>query len=530
MYLVTAEEMQRMDRETIESCGIPGRVLMENAGRGATRFLLDRFPDLSRKRIGVMAGRGNNGGDGFVMARYLFQKGMRVAVYLLSETEKVRGDAAANLTLLEKLGVSVTELPDAEAFSARKMALAHQDLWIDAILGTGLSSEVKGYFRTVIDYMNASGKPIFAVDIPSGLHSDTGQPLGGCVRAEATATFAFPKIGHLVYPGAEFTGDLKVIDIGIPPHIAEAVNPRQAITTPGRVRKDLGSRPPEAHKGTTGHLLVVAGSPGKSGAAAMTAMSALRAGAGLVTLCVPKSLNVLMEGHVLEAMTHPLPETGAGILDETVFKAIFNLFSDKQCVAVGPGLGSAAQTGALVRRLIAERRNTMVIDADGLNHLVGHTDLLKTARPPVILTPHPGEMARLTNLSTADIQKDRVGTARQFAVEWKAHLVLKGARTVIAHPDGRVHINPTGNPGMASGGMGDILTGIIAGLATQGHPPEAAARVGAYLHGAAGDRLANAIAPYGYLASDLMAALPEEIGRMMSIGEKEPHPWQPVLG
>ena len=530
MYLVTAEEMQRMDRETIESFGVPGRVLMENAARGATRFLLDRFPDLGRKRVGVMAGRGNNGGDGHVMARYLFQKGIRVAVYLLSEKEKVKGDAAANLELLDKLGVPVVELPDEAAFNARRTELAHQDLWIDAILGTGLGSEVRGYFRSVIDYMNESGKPIFAVDIPSGLHSDTGHPLGVCIRAAATATFAYPKIGHLTYPGAELAGELRVIDIGIPPHIAGEIGPRQEIVTPSAVRRILGKRAPDAHKGTTGHLLVVAGSPGKSGAAAMAAMSALRIGAGLVTLCVPKSLNAIMEGHVLEAMTYPLPETGAGILDENVFKTIFDLFADKQCVALGPGLGGAAQTGALVRRLIAERRKPMVIDADGLNHLVGHTDILKSKKPAVILTPHPGEMARLTNLSTAEIQRDRVGVARRFAVEWQAHLVLKGARTVIAHPDGRVHVNPTGNPGMASGGMGDVLTGIIAGLATQGCPPEAAARAGVYLHGAAADRMAGTMGPYGYLASDLMAALPGEIGRMTSADASEAHPWRPVLG
>ncbi len=529
MYLVTAEEMQRMDRETIETFGIPGRVLMENAARGATRFLLDRFPDLDRQRVGVMAGRGNTGGDGHVMARYLFQRGIRTTVYLLSEKETVKGDAAANLDLLNKLGVPVVEIPDEAAFNARKTELAHQDLWIDAILGTGLGSEVKGYFRSVIDFMNASGKPIFAVDIPSGLQSETGRPLGICVRADATATFAYPKIGHLVYPGADFVGDLSVINIGIPPHIAQGTAPQQEIVTPETVRNALGVRSSDAHKGTTGHLLVVAGSPGKSGAAAMTAMSALRIGAGLVTLCVPKSLNAIMEGHVLEAMTHPLPETGAGILDENVFKTIFDLFADKQCVAIGPGLGAAAQTGALVRRLIVERRKPMVVDADGLNHLAGHTDILKAKKPPVILTPHPGEMARLTNRSTADIQKDRVGVARHYAVEWQVHLVLKGARTVIAHPDGRVLVNPTGNPGMASGGMGDVLSGIIAGLATQGCSLEAAARAGVYLHGATADRLAETAGPYGYLASDLMAALPAEIGRITS-GEGMGHPWQPVLG
>ena len=511
MYLVTANEMQKMDRSTIESFGLPGRILMENAGWGATQFFLEQFKDAANKKIGVIAGRGNNGGDGFVIARYLAQKGIRVTVYLLSERQKVSGDAAANLKLLPPLGIPVIEMPDAESFSAHEMAMRHEAIWIDAILGTGLRSDVKGFLKDVIDFINQTNKPVFAVDIPSGLNSDTGRPCGTCIRADATATFAFAKTGHFLFPGADYTGNLKIIDIGIPPHIANNVAPLQYLLTPDLIRAVFHPRPSDAHKGHTGHLLVIAGSPGKTGAAAMTAMAAMRAGAGLVTLGIPLSLNPVLETQVMEAMTDPLPETVKGILGEASFNRIMDLLSDKKCLAIGPGIGRAPETEMLFKHLLQENTKPMVIDADGLNILAGHTEILKDLDTPVVLTPHPGEMARLMRITTADVQEDRIKCARDFAEKFNVHVVLKGARTVVAHPDGRVFINPTGNPGMASGGMGDVLTGIIAGFIAQGHTPELAAHAGVYLHGAAADSLAKNKGPFGYLATDVMNTLPETI-------------------
>lgn len=511
MYLVTANEMKKMDRSTIESFGLPGRILMENAGRGATHFFLEHFKDAVNKKIGVIAGRGNNGGDGFVIARYLAQKGINVTVYLLSERQKVSGDAAANLILLSPLKIPVIEMPDAETFSAHKTAMRHDAIWIDAILGTGLRSEVKGFFRDVIDFINQTNKPVFAVDIPSGLNSDTGRPCGSCVRADATATFAFAKTGHFLFPGADYTGNLKIIDIGIPPHIANNVAPLQYLLTPDLIRAVFHPRPSDAHKGHTGHLLVIAGSPGKTGAAAMTATSAMRAGAGLVTLGIPVSLNPVLETQVMEAMTDPLPETVKGILGEASFNRIMDLLSDKKCLAIGPGIGTAPETKMLFKRLLQENTKPMVIDADGLNILAGHTEILKDLDTPVVLTPHPGEMARLMRITAADVQEDRIKCARDFAEKFNVHVVLKGARTVVAHPDGKVFINPTGNPGMASGGMGDVLTGIIAGFIAQGHPLELAAHAGVYIHGAAADSLAKNKGPFGYLATDVMNTLPETI-------------------
>ncbi|MBW1693871.1 MAG: NAD(P)H-hydrate dehydratase [Deltaproteobacteria bacterium] len=511
MHLVTASEMRKMDQETIESFGLPGRILMENAGRGATRFFLEQFGDLASQRIGIVAGRGNNGGDGFVIARYLFQKGIRVTVFLLSRKSKVKGDAAANLELLFPLGIPVVEIPDQDAFAAHKTTLRHQDIWIDAIFGTGLKSDVKGFFKTIIDFINHSIKPVFAVDIPSGLNSDTGQPCGTCIRADATATFAFAKTGHILFPGASYTGNLEIVDIGIPAHIAKNANPLQHLLTPSLVRSLFQPRAPDAHKGDTGHLLVVAGSPGKTGAAAMTAISAMRTGAGLVTLGIPASLNSILETQVIEAMTSPLPETGDGILGEGSFNTIMDLLSDKKCLALGPGLGTSTETQTLVLRIIKECAKPIVIDADGLNCLIGHTQILKNRNAPTILTPHPGEMARLIDTTAGDIQQDRIYFARDFAEKFHIHVVLKGARTVIAHPDGNVFINPTGNSGMASGGMGDVLTGIIAGFIAQGYPLETATHLGVYLHGAAADDLAQRIGPYGFLATEVMDAIPAQI-------------------
>ena len=520
MYLVTAKEMQTMDRETIQSFGIPGQVLMENAGRGATRMFRQHFGQQGYNRIGVLAGRGNNGGDGFVMARYLTQAGANVTVYLLTEAGRLRGDALANFKLLQPLGIPVVEVPDAKRLAQQREALAQTEIWIDAILGTGLKSDVRGFFKTMIETLNGFHRPVFAVDIPSGLNADTGQVCGVCVSAQATATFGCAKIGHLVYPGAEYTGKLGVVDIGIPSAVASAVKPQQQVLTARELAAELIPRPADSHKGRTGHMVVVGGSPGKTGAAAMTAISGMRAGAGLVTVGVARSLNPTIENAVLETMSVALPETRGGVLGTSAFDPIMRLLDGKQCLALGPGLGTAAATRNLVHRLVAATSWPMVIDADGLNCLVGKLAVLKQCRAPVILTPHPGEMARLMQTSVATVQRDRIGCARKLALSLGLYVVLKGARTVIAHPDGMVFVNCTGNAGMASGGMGDVLTGLIAGFICQGYPPAAAAHLGVYLHGAAADHLATTLGPWGWLASDVMLAIPTAIQHLMRPGAK----------
>ncbi len=514
MYIVTADEMREMDRQTIENFGLPGRVLMENAGRGAARVLMEKFPDLSSKRVAIAAGRGNNGGDGFVIARYLTQAGISVTVYLLSDSNRLTGDAADNFKLLGALGIPVKEITDENRFNQVKTEMAHYHIWVDAIFGTGLNSEVTGFFKAVIHYINELNRPILSVDIPSGLHADTGKPCGICIRASITVTFAFPKIGHILLPGAAYTGELHIIDIGIPPHVVKNVPPRHHLMTKDAVRNLVHPRACDIHKGGTGHTLVIAGSPGKTGSAAMTAMSALRAGAGLVTLGIPKSLNPVMEAKSLEVMTLPLPETQNGMHSDKSIETIMALIADKKCLAIGPGMGTDPQTQKLVHFLVKECPVPIVLDADGLNNLADNPGILLSRKSDVILTPHPGEMARMLSTTPKNIQANRIDIARSFAAIYNVHLVLKGARTLIAHPDGHVFINPTGNPGMASAGMGDVLTGMIAGFLSQGYSPQAATHLAVYLHGDAADTVAAGKGPYGYIASDVVSGLPEAIGRL----------------
>jgi NAD(P)H-hydrate epimerase len=518
--------MQEMDRRTIDSFGIPGRILMECAGRGATRLFLEKIYRSGPGRVGIVAGRGNNGGDGFVMARYLAQRKIDVSVFLLSECRAVKGDAATNLDLLKALNVPVREVAGPEQFAQYKSDMLHVSYWIDALLGTGLNSEVKGHFRRVIEFINARQRPVLAVDIPSGLNADTGEICGVCTQAAATATFGFPKIGHVVQPGAQYCGCVDVIDIGIPECIANQTNVRQRVITARKVKLIADRRSADDHKGRTGHLLVVAGSTGKTGAAAMTANAALRAGAGLATLCLPEALNPIAEAQLIEAMTTPLPDKGTGLLLEEAFETLTEQAADKQALAIGPGLGTESHTRNLVLRVVRELELPLVVDADGLNNLVGHTALLKHRSTPTVLTPHPGEMARLTGLSTKQVQQDRLNIARKLAMDHRVCVVLKGARTVIAEPEGHVWINPTGNAGMASGGMGDVLTGMIGGFLAQGCPAVEAAVAAVYLHGLAADMLSRKM-PWGYLATEVSETIPRAIGKLL----REPHaePLQALL-
>lgn len=516
MLLVSAREMQEMDAETIHSFGIPGLVLMENAGRGAVEALLSAADFKTIHKIAVIAGKGNNGGDGFVMARILSEKGFSVTVFLLSSKKALKGDAKINMNLFETLcdryaSVSMVEIQNEEELRAAKPTILHHDLLVDAILGTGLNSEVKGLIRDVIELMNQSAKPVFSVDIPSGLHADTGKPMGLSVKAFATATFAFAKAGHILYPGNLYTGKLSIIDIGIPGFIAKEKKIRLSLIEKHEVAALFPPREFNSHKGSFGHLLVIAGSTGKTGAAALCADAAMRCGTGLVTLGVPASLHPVMETLVLEPMTHPLPEKDPGCLSDDGVPDILGILKDKQALALGPGLGTHEGTRKLVRDLVQKCPVPMVLDADALNALAEKPDVLKTKNCPAILSPHPGEMARLCGVSTKNIQADRIGIARGFASEFGVILVLKGAQSVIALPDGQTFISPTGNPGMASGGMGDVLTGMISGFLAQGFSPESASLAGVYIHGLCADVLSKKTGAFGFLAKDMIRAIPETI-------------------
>jgi len=521
MFLVTAKQMQEMDRYTIDAFGIPGRVLMENAGRGAVDFFMEQCSPSPKTRVAVVAGRGNNGGDGWVMARYLMEKQIPVTIFLLSDPDRVTGDAKANMDLVEKLlphypDCAVTAVPDAATFAREKARLVHHDLFVDALFGTGLNADVRGFFREVIQCINQTAKPVFAVDIPSGLNADTGTVCGVCITACATATFAFAKTGHVLYPGSQYTGTLRVVDIGIPEFAAQKQDIRFQVLEKQTIAPLFPPRPFNSHKGTFGHLLILAGSAGKTGAAALCANAAKRIGTGLVTLGVPESIHAVVEPMVVEPMTVPLPETAAGTLSAAGLDRILAMADERQALALGPGLGTDPDTREMVHTLVETCTLPLIMDADAINCLDGDPAVLSFRKTPAVLTPHPGEMARLAGISTGEVQADRPGAAKKFAQTHNAILVLKGAQTLIALPSGRVFLCPAGNPGMATGGMGDVLTGMIAGLAAQGFSLENAAIAGVFIHGLCGDILADTVGGFGFLATDMIKAIPGAIHRHLT--------------
>jgi len=510
MFIATAQEMQNIDRRARDEYGIPTLLLMENAAFGITRVLEELFGPVKGRRITIIAGKGNNGGDGLAAARLLHNRGARVQVYLLSEPSSVTGDAATNLLIVSKMGMEIYSKGSFELEGLRS-ALTHSHVIIDAIFGTGLSSPVKGEYADVIDLINHSGRPVVAVDIPSGIHSDTGEVMGTAVRATETVTFALPKRGHLLYPGCDFTGRLHIIDISIPEAAIEKEAIHLRLLTEEETSLLIPSRPADSHKGSFGHVLVIAGSIGKGGAAAMTSLSCLRSGAGLVTLATPQSVQPILAEKLTEVMTYPLPETEEKTIALSALEKIIELSRDKDVVAIGPGLTTEKGTASVVRRLVKEIEKPVVIDADGINALPDHLDILRERRSPTVLTPHPGEMGRLIGKGASDIQKDRIGISRLFAMDYRVYLVLKGANTVIAEPSGEVSISPTGNPGMATAGTGDALTGILAGLIAQQIDIASAVKLGVYLHGLAGDLAAKEVGMTGMLAGDLIARIPAAI-------------------
>ena len=562
MKVVTAAEMRQLDSETIERIGIPGIVLMETAGSAIVRSIRRDSPEC--QRIGVFVGKGNNGGDGLVIARQLAHAGCDVHIFLVSPAESFTGDAATNLQIAQNLG-----LPMEDAVTA--ISQTRCELFVDAIFGTGLRRPVVGEIADVIEGINRLPVPVIAVDLPSGLDADTGQPLGACVRADKTVTIGFPKRGLLLHPGAEFAGKLEVADIGFPKQVVAAQKSCVNWTTAREAADWLPSRPRASHKGSYGRVLVVAGSKGMTGAAALASEAALRIGAGLVTLAIPKSLNPILEVKLSEVMTLPLPETEAGSLAESAAEPILKFVEKtKSVMAIGPGLSQQPETVSFVHKLVqAKSAFGRVIDADGLNALaqtiISHDAGRAGDRPPpygsktsrddvaadrptpygsktsrddvaadrptpyasgtvargpvpralsntnTVFTPHPGEMARLIGKPISAIEADRIGTAQQFAQEWGVTLLLKGAPTVTACADGSTWINSTGNPGMATAGMGDVLTGIIAGLMAQGLSGETAAVLGSYLHGLAGDIAAASLGMHGLIASDVINAVPQAV-------------------
>ncbi len=510
MLVVTAEQMREMDRLTIQKYGVPSLTLMERAGEAIARAISERFLPSAKKGVLVVAGKGNNGGDGFVVARLLKKKRISTDVVLLARREELSGDAAHNLRSYLKLKGKVAEIGAGRVDQLGKRIAKH-GLVVDAILGTGLKNEVRGWYAEAIDLINASGLPVVAVDIPSGLDTDRGAPLGTAIQAEMTVSLGYPKLGEVIYPGLDYVGELVVADIGIDARAEAEVAPKVELLEREAIGWLIPRRHPDTHKGTYGHALVVAGARGKTGAAIMACRAAMRAGAGLVTLAAPRSLNDIFAGALIEVMTEPLHENSAAEVQAPSDEEWRRLLERKDAVLFGPGIGVNDATRGMLRWLLRNLSVPWVIDADGLNNLALEMDRLRRAKTPPVLTPHPGEMARLTGKKTSEINADRVGVARTFAVENHCHVVLKGARTVIATPDGRAFINPTGNPGMASGGMGDVLAGILTALLGQGLNAEDAMKLGVYLHGFVGDQTAADKGEIGLIASDIIDGLPSGI-------------------
>ncbi len=514
--LATAEEMRRADRRAADELGIGTLLLMENAGRGAADAIERVYGRCAGRRVAIVCGRGNNGGDGFVVARHLAGRGAAIEVWLIGRAAAIQGDAAANLEILRRAAIPLTEVTErtgAAGIEGLHRALQSADLLIDALLGTGVSGPVSGLLADAIAALNAAARPVCALDLPSGLSADGGALLGPTVRADLTITFGLPKRALFLHPGALQAGRVEVADLGVPRGWLErglSVSLLEATD----VRAVLPARPADAHKGHYGHLLVVAGSVGKTGAAVLACLGALRAGTGLVTCALPATQQPVVAGRLAEAMTDPLPETAAQTLSAKALDRLHELSTRMDAIAVGPGVGLEPETQMVVRELVRTAERPMVVDADGLTALVGHLEALRGARAARLLTPHPGEAARLLGTSITEVQVDRVESARRLARETGALVALKGAGTVVAAPEGEVTVNPTGNPGMATGGTGDVLTGVAGGLLAQGVAPDAALRAAVYLHGLAGDLVAMERGGVGLLAGDLADAVPAAVRKV----------------
>lgn len=501
MRVFGAAEMRAIDRATIERFGIPGIVLMEHAAAAVVGAAEERLAPGGG--VVVVAGGGNNGGDGWAAARLLLLAGVPVTVAALVPPEALHGDAAVNARAYGNLG-------GASVPFAGPVPAGPGDVVIDAIFGTGLDRPPEGAFAAAIEAVNGAagrGATVVAVDVPSGLSADTGRPPGACVRADVTVTFGHPKTGLVLEPGATLAGELRVAEISLAPGAVDGLAPATFLLEEDEVLALLPARSAEGHKGTYGHLLALAGAPGKTGAAALVAGGALRAGAGLCTVAARPDALPAIQAHLPEAMGVALAPGGE--LGPGDVPAVLAALAGKDALAAGPGLPRGPATAAFFAALLPALEVPAVLDADALNAVAEDLSVLRRAAREVVMTPHPGEMARLAGSSIAAVQADRIGVARRFAAAHRCTVVLKGARTVIADPDGTVAVNPTGNPGMATGGAGDVLTGVVGALLAAGLPAAAAARVAVFAHGKAGDLRAAARGRMGLVASDLAEGLGE---------------------
>lgn len=509
--IVSTAQMREIDRAAIEKHGIPELRLMENAGIQAMLYLEQLLGPLDRRRIGIFCGKGNNGGDGFVLARQLHARGYDPAVYLLAPRASLKESAKINMEAYATMGGRILECADESDLLKHESAIRHADALVDAILGTGFGGELKGIYKTAVEKINAWKQFCLALDIPSGLDADKGVVRPVYIHADATITFGLPKMGMMSYPAATAVGALHTANINFPEKLLNDSPFEAWLPDDAWARATLPRRPEQAHKGTYGHAVIAGGNEGMEGAAALAALAALKVGAGLSTAAVRLPLSRQFEMGTLEVMSLPLAER---LDDPANADTILAFIKDKSVLLLGPGMGRGAGLESLAKKVVAGCNIPLIIDADGLNNIAPKKELLKRRTAPTIVTPHPGEMARLTGTTAGAVNADRLNCAKSFAKEFNCITVLKGARTVIAAPDGTAFINPTGNQNLASGGTGDVLGGMIAGFMAQGLTPLNAAALAVYLHGMAADNYTAAHDPYSLTASSLLAALPIAIGQI----------------
>lgn len=515
MKVATPEQVGRMDNETITQIGIPGIVLMENAALKVVQEIIKSLGNVIGKKAVVLAGKGNNGGDAFAVARHLHNIGAQVIVFITSKKSEIKNDAEINLKIIEKINIETVEIMSQDEVLRLKKELETCDVVIDGIFGTGFKGQISGIIGEIAEHVNNSLKYVIAIDIPSGVNGETGEVLGKCIRAHKTVTFAFPKTGLLINPGCEYTGELVVADIGIPQIVSDAVNMETTLLDESHVSGIIPIRQRESSKGDFGRVLIVSGSTGMTGSGCLCAKAALRAGAGLVYLGVPSSLSGIYGSQLVETIVVPFEDKSRGYLSKECINEFLEKMVKMDAVAIGPGISCREDIVKIMGELLEAADVPLVLDADALNAVSKNVDVLKKSKVPVIITPHPGEMSRLTGASIEDIQKNRIKYAKEFSDKYNVITVLKGARTIIATPDGKIYINPTGNPGMSTAGTGDVLTGIIAGFLGQGIKPEDAAAAGVFLHGLSGDMAASKKGEYGLIAGDLVEELPCAINTIL---------------
>ncbi|WP_058486265.1 bifunctional ADP-dependent NAD(P)H-hydrate dehydratase/NAD(P)H-hydrate epimerase [Defluviitalea phaphyphila] len=511
MKVCDGKEMREIDNISINKMGIPGIVLMENAVLSIVKEIKDYLKNINNPKVAIVCGQGNNGGDGLGVARHLHNYGIDVDIVFIGNPDLLKNDAKINFKITENLSINkrilnLNSIIDDDIINI----IRKSDLIVDAIFGTGLTRKIEGILSELIDLINFYGKYIISIDIPSGIDSRTGEILGNAIKANKTVTLALPKSGLYLYPGTEFVGELVIADIGIPKEVINSMKLKMNILTEKEVEEIIPKRFKRSNKSTYGKVLVLAGAKGMTGAATLTCKGAFRIGAGLVSLGVPRSINDILEEKLTEVITIPLEEE-KGKLCEKSFEDIKSHLKKYKVIAVGPGIGQSKEITKFIDLLVKNVKTPIVVDADGINTISKKIDILKNLKVPLILTPHPGEMARLTGKTIEEILANPIKIVKEFCHKWNVILVLKDSRAIIGNPDGEIYINTTGNPGMSTAGSGDVLTGIIAGLIGQNVDPYKAAVLGTFLHGKAGDLAAIKLGQHGMMAGDIVNHIPKAI-------------------